>query len=99
MHKVKILLVLLAITIVGGFLRFYQLDKYSVQLNHDEISQLYDTASIVQTGRDIYGNFLPLAFPSIGEFKVGHYIYITVLSYLIFGMREGTIRIPAAFFG
>ena len=95
----KVLLVLLLITLIGGFLRFYQLDKYSVQLNHDEISQLYDTASIVQTGRDIYGNFLPLAFPSIGEFKVGHYIYITVLSYLIFGMREVTIRIPAAFFG
>lgn len=87
------------ITSVGGFLRFYLLDKYPVQLNHDEISQLYDTASVVQTGKDIYGNFLPLAFPSTGEYKVGHYIYITVLPYLIFGMREATIRIPAAFFG
>lgn len=87
------------ITLIGGFLRFYQLDKYPVQLNHDEISQLYDTASIVTTGKDIYGNFLPLAFPSTGEFKVGHYIYITVLPYLLFGMKEVTIRIPAAFFG
>lgn len=97
--NIKILLVLLFITLTGGFLRFYKLDKYPVQLNHDEISQLYDTASIVQTGKDIYGNFLPLAFPSTGEFKVGHYIYITIVPYLIFGMREVTIRIPAAFFG
>lgn len=97
--NIKILLVMIIITLIGGFLRFYQLDKYPVQLNHDEISQLYDTGSIVQTGKDIYGNFLPLAFPSTGDFKVGHYIYITVLPYLIFGMREITIRIPAAFFG
>lgn len=101
MHRInmKILLVLLLITLVGGFLRFYQLDKYPVQLNHDEISQLYDTGSIAQTGKDIYGNFLPLAFPSTGEFKVGHYIYVSVIPYLIFGMKEVTIRIPAAFFG
>lgn len=97
--KNKIFFILFLITIFGGFLRFYQLDKYPVQLNHDEISQLYDTVSIVQTGKDIYGNFLPLAFPSTGEFKVGHYIYITVLPYLLFGAREITIRIPAAFFG
>ena len=84
---IKILLLLLFITLTGGLLRFYQLDKYPVQLNHDEISQLYDTDSVAQTGKDIYGNFLPLAFPSTGEFKVGHYIYITVLPYFIFGAR------------
>lgn len=101
MHKIdlKILLAVLLITLIGGVLRFYQLDKYPLQLNHDEISQLYDTASIVATGRDIYGNFLPLAFPSTGDYKVGHYIYISILPYLIFGMKEIAIRFPAAFFG
>lgn len=94
----KIILVLLVI-LIGGFLRFYKLSEYPVQLNHDEISQLYDTASIVQTGKDIYGNRLPLAFPSTGEFKVGHYIYISTIPYLIFGDSEETIRIAAAFFG
>ena len=94
----KILLLILLIA-VAGFLRFYKLSEYPVQLNHDEISQLYDTASIVQTGKDIYGNFLPLAFPSTGDFKVGHYIYISTIPYLIFGDKEITIRIAAAFFG
>lgn len=99
MHKINYKILLILITLLGGFFRFYLLDKYPVQLNHDEISQLYDVASIVTTGKDIYGNFLPLAFPSTGEYKVGHYIYITVLPYLILGMREITIRIPDAFFG
>lgn len=97
--KIKIFLILLFITLIGGLLRFYKLDKFPVQLNHDEISQLYDAGSIAKTGKDIYGNSLPLAFPSTGDFKVGHYIYITILPYLIFGMNEMTVRIPAAFFG
>lgn len=94
----KIILLILII-LLGGFLRFFKLSDYPVQLNHDEVSQIYDTASIVKTGKDIYGNFLPLAFPSTGEFKVGHYIYISTIPYLLFGDKEFTIRIPAAFFG
>lgn len=90
---------LLSIIIIGGFLRLFKLSEFPVQLNHDEISQIYDVKSIVQTGRDIYGKFLPLAFYSTGDYKPGHYIYITVPAYLVLGDREITIRAPAAFFG
>lgn len=101
MHKVmsKKIFILLLIVFFGGFLRFFKLDEYPIQLNHDEISQLYDMASIAQTGKDIYGNFLPLAFPSTGDFKIGHYIYLSLIPYLIFGFEEVTIRISSAFFG
>lgn len=90
---------LLSIIIIGGFLRLFKLSEFPVQLNHDEISQIYDVKSIVQTGRDIYGKFLPLAFYSTGDYKPGHYIYITVPAYLVLGDQEITIRAPAAFFG
>lgn len=92
-------ILLVLIIVLAGFLRFFKLAEYPVQLNHDEVSQIYDTSSIVKTGKDIYGNFLPLAFPSTGEYKVGHYIYISTIPYLFFGDKEFTIRIPAAFFG
>ncbi|MDP3973542.1 MAG: glycosyltransferase family 39 protein [Candidatus Daviesbacteria bacterium] len=95
----KQILILLLIIIFGSFLRFYRLDNIPVQLNHDEISQLYDLKSIVGTGKDIYGNSYPLAFPSTGDYKPGHYIYISMIPYLLFGDQEVTIRIAAAFFG
>ncbi len=100
MHKLnwKYILVFMII-LCGGFLRFFKLSQYPIQLNHDEVSQLYDVESIVQTGKDIYGNFLPLAFPSTGDYKIGHYIYISTIPYLLFGNKEFIIRIPAAFFG
>lgn len=91
--------VLIIIVAVGAFLRFFKFAEFPIQLNHDEISQIYEVKSIVQTGRDIYGNFLPLAFYSTGDYKPGHYIYITIPFFLIFGDQEITIRVPAAFFG
>lgn len=87
------------IILLGGFLRFFKLIEYPVQLNHDEVTQLYDAISIAQTGKDIYGNFLPFVFPSIGDFKPPFYTYITSLFYFLFGGGELTIRLPAAIFG
>lgn len=102
MHKIrflKIIVSILLLLVVAGSLRFYKLDKFPVQLNHDEISQIYDVISIAKTGKDIYGNPFPLAFKSTGDYKPGHYIYISVLPYLLFGNHEVIIRIPSAFFG
>ncbi len=92
-------IILIALLIFSFFLRFYKLSDYPIQLNHDEVSQLYDTYSIIKTGKDIYGNKLPLAFPSTGDYKVGHYIYISTIPVWLFGDREFAIRIPSAFFG
>lgn len=90
---------LILIIILGVFLRFYQLDKFPVHLNHDEISQIYDAISIAQTGKDIYGNFLPTIFESVHDFKSPFYTYVTSLFYLLFGGGEVTIRLPGALFG
>lgn len=92
-------LILLLVILIGVVFRFYRLSDYPVQLNHDEMTQLYDAISIAQTGKDIYGNFLPFIFPSIGDFKPPFYTYITSLFFMIFGWREITIRLPAVLFG
>lgn len=97
--KNKILLVLLFIFILGGFLRFYKLTEYPIQLNHDEVSQAYDAISIATTGKDIYGNFLPTMFKSINDYKSPFYTYITAITYLFFGWTELTIKLPGAIFG
>lgn len=100
MHKLKRRYILLLLVILlGSFLRFYRLSDFPVQLNHDEVSQLYDAISIAQTGRDIYGNFLPLIFPSVNDFKPPFYTYITSIFYLFLGGGELTIKLPGVLFG
>lgn len=95
-NKIVILLILI---FLGGFLRFFKLEEYPVQLNLDEVSQLYEAISISQTSKDVYGNNMPLVFPLFGVYAPGHYIYLTSLIIKVFGAGEITIRIPAAFFG
>lgn len=94
----KLIIILFLIILLGIFLRFFRLSDFPVQLNHDEVSQLYDAISIAQTGRDIYGNFMPTMFVSVHDFKSPFYTYITSLFYFIFGGGELTIRLPGVFF-
>ena len=66
MYKLKKskLLIFILIFLLGIFLRVWMLPQYPVQLSHDEVSQAYDAISIAQTGKDIYGDFLPTIFRS-----------------------------------
>lgn len=96
LRKYKFLIIII---IIGAFFRLYKLSDFPIQLNHDEISQLYDAISIAQTGRDIYGNFMPVVFQSTGDFKPAQYTYLSTIPYLFLGDKEITIKIVAAFFG
>lgn len=95
----KTFLILLIIILLGIFWRFYKLTDFPVQLNHDEVTQLYDAISVAQTSKDIYGNFLPFIFHSVGDFKPPFYTYITSAFYMLIGGGELTIRLPGVLFG
>jgi len=65
----------------------------------DEASIGYNAYSILETGKDEWGKFLPLSFKSFGEYKLPLYIYLTVPSIAIFGLNEFAIRFPSVLFG
>lgn len=91
--------ILFIIIALGVFLRFFKLMDYPIQLNHDEISQIYDAISIAQTGKDVYGNFLPTIFQSINDFKSPFYTYATAFVYFLAGDHEWIIKMPGVIFG
>lgn len=100
MYRLKsVKLLLLIIVILGIILRTWKITQYPVQLNHDEVSQVYDAISIAQTGKDIYGNFLPTIFPSVNDFKSPFYTYSTSLIYLLVGNHEWLIKVTGILFG
>ena len=92
-------LLLLVIITLGIFLRVWKLPEYPVQLSHDEVSQVYDAISIAQTGKDIYGNFLPTIIPSVNDYKSPFYTYATSLVYLVIGNPEWLIKVVGVVFG
>lgn len=96
-HRQRYLLT--AIILVAILLRFYKLGSNPPGLYWDETVFGYDAYSILKTGQDHHGNFLPLFFESFGDWKLPVYHYLLVPSIAIFGLNEFAIRFPSAFFG
>ncbi|MDD5415778.1 MAG: glycosyltransferase family 39 protein [Candidatus Daviesbacteria bacterium] len=84
---------------VAAILRLWNLGGIPPHLRNDEASFGYDAYSILSTGRDQHGEFLPILFKSFGDFKPGFYIYLTVPFVAMLGLNEWAIRLPAAISG
>ena len=92
-------LTLLIITLIAATLRLVSLTTNPPELNIDEIAFAYDAYSILQTMRDHHGNFLPLAFESVGDYKSPGIIYLLVPFISFFGLTEFATRLPTALLG
>ena len=92
-------LILVLIILLAFVLRFYHLATFPVGLNADEASFGYDAYSILKTGRDQWGQLLPLTFKSFGEYKTPLYVYLDVIPVAIFGLNIFATRLPGALFG
>src|SRR3972149_1525717 len=80
-------------------LRFYKLGEIPLSLDWDENSNAYNAYSILKTGRDEYGNFLPITNRSFDDYKPPLYMYLNVVTVAIFGLTPFAARLPSAFFG
>jgi 4-amino-4-deoxy-L-arabinose transferase-like glycosyltransferase len=90
---------LVLIFLLALVLRFYNLANNPASLNRDEAGIGYNAYSLLKTGRDEWGEFLPLSFKSFGDYKAPIYIYFTLPSLALFGLNEFSVRFPSAFFG
>lgn len=97
MNNKKLLLIL--IFVLAFMLRFWGLGRYPNSLDWDEASLGYNAYSILKTGRDEYGSFLPLQFRSFGDYKPPFYVYSVIPLLLIGDLTEFTVRFPSALFG
>jgi len=97
MSKSKYILV--AIVLTTSFLRLYKIDSVPVSLFGDELDVGYHAYSILKTARDYQGNFMPLHFQSLAEFRTPLYLYSAVPTVGLFGITPLGVRLPAAIFG
>lgn len=91
--------ILLLIVILAFILRFFQLGNNPSSLDWDEASLGYNAYSIIKTGKDEYGNFLPLSIRSFNDYKPPLYTYLTTIPVAIFGLNEFSLRSTSAFLG
>ncbi len=90
---------ILAILTISFLWRFWKLSSYPVSLSIDEVMVGYDSYSILKTAKDHWGEFLPLAFKSVGDYKAPVLIYLMVPAIKFFGLNEWGIRLTVALMG
>jgi len=89
----------LCLLVIGIFLRLFLISSIPPHLSNDEISIAYDAYSIVYSGKDEHGHFLPLSFESYGTFKAPLYAYVLAPLEFVFGNSELVVRLPSILAG
>lgn len=92
-------ILLISLLCVGFFLRIFRLADRPMGFTWDEAALGYNAYALLQTGRDEWGQILPVVFKSFGDFKPGAYVYFTVPPVAIFGLNEFATRLSSAIFG
>lgn len=89
-------LILPLIVILGIFLRFYQLGTLPNAYSPDEVAQAYTAYSILNTGKDEWGNDNLFIFRSFGDYKAPLQTWLMIPSVKIFGLTPFAARFPNA---
>ena len=100
MKKIGIIIALICITLLALFLRVNKIASIPPALSWDEVSIGYNAYSILKTGSDEHGKYLPLdTFVAYGDYKPPLAVYLTVPFIWVFGLTDFAVRLPSALFG
>ena len=98
MKKLSAALIALAL-VAGTGLRVARLDKVPPALNQDEACDGYDAYSILTTGRDHHGNFMPIVMQGFNDYRMPLLQYSLVPLVGMFGLKTEIVRLGAAIWG
>lgn len=83
---------LLVILAVASCVYFYKISTVPNGFYIDEALPAYNAYSILKTGNDEYGKFLPIVFRFYGSYNPALYTYLTVIPVLVFGLNIFSAR-------
>jgi len=92
-------LALAILLITGAALRVAALGRVPLGLNQDEACNGYDAYSLLRTGRDQYGNLLPIAVRAFNDYRMPLFDYSLVPVIGVLGLKPASVRLGAALWG
>jgi len=79
---------------LGLIIRGLNLSTVPPEAFGDELDVGYQAYSLLATGRDLYGQPLPVLLHSLSEWRLPLVVYYTVPSIALFGLTEVGVRLP-----
>lgn len=95
MKKTKVFIILLFILLIATFWRFYQLNQVPPSPSLDEVSIGWNAYSILETGRDEYGNQLPILLRAYDDWRPALYVYLVIPLVKFLGLTAVAVRLPS----
>lgn len=92
-------IILLIIVLIAIALRLVFLSTNPNGLSVEEASNGYDAYSLLLTGKDRYGEFIPIFARAFDDYIEAIYRYFNIPFIAIFGLNEFSTRLPSAMFG
>ncbi len=96
--RLSIVVVVLALAFGVG-VRTFRLDSVPPGFHQDEACVGYDAYSILKTGRDQHGNFLPLNEQAFADYRRPLLTYSLIPLIEVLGLKVNTVRLGAALWG
>ncbi len=96
--RLSILVVVLALCLGVG-VRTFRLDGVPPGFHWDEACVGYDAYSILKTGRDHHGHFLPLNEEAFNDYRRPLLTYSLIPLIEVLGLKVSTVRLGAALWG
>ncbi|MCM8787856.1 MAG: glycosyltransferase family 39 protein, partial [Candidatus Omnitrophica bacterium] len=90
---------IILVLLVSALAIFWDLGKTPKGMLVDEASLGYNAYSVLKTGKDEWGEKLPLTLKSFGDYKPAGYIYFAIPYIKLFGLSILSVRLPSAFGG
>ncbi len=90
---------LLIVLLLASFIRLFQLSNLPISLFGDEIDVGYHAWSLISTGRDYMGHFLPTYIQSLAEWRAPLLMYATAPFVGILGPSALSVRLFPALMG
>src|SRR3990167_9392805 len=95
----KNVLILAGIVILASLLRFYDIHKLPNGLHWDEQDSGYQAYSLLKTGKDYFGNSLPLFPHSFADWRTPVFVYSAIPFVKLLGLTPLSVRLPSAISG
>lgn len=92
--KSKIFFIL--IFLIGFILRINKLGQLPNSYTPDEVSQGYTAYSLLETGKDEWGQSWPLSLKSFGDYKPPLQTYLMIPAIKLLGLNTFSVRLPNA---
>lgn len=95
----KVYILLIGIIILASILRLWQIGNVPPSPDWDEAALGYNAYSIMLTGKDEFGKFLPVVLRSFDDYKPALYTYLVIPFIKVFGLNIIAVRLPSVIFG